>query len=599
MFSDSRGSGEHKGFKTHGSHFLPWLRNSLKAHQNHDSSLNGTVKSGSENRNHLKGMGFFSIQGKDKEKKGCNGVARVLPVVLIGHHILSGKQREDSPARWTQSPELEPDVNNTSEREQSLGQDNHDETKCSPQNVAPSQSDQTGTTLRRYGPLVVAPPALQEDSKSTPPVGLSVDNKEKVWDYSSRSFRQRNLHSASWVGPETQSILKRHQFTSSFSFIHQQTRNSQSHRDLTSLRDTQLDRALNGVLFSTQVAQRGPGCTKTLRGPRKPRPSSEHITNLEQSWFKPDRIDINAGDSKRKAVRNQIQRVMDNLEHVLGSLRDVQQEMKEVVQQIDYLTSSIDLNEEEQPEPQTQSSSNSSSSSAMTVGSVIHRPSGAALSRDFWRDNQTTSRSQSPPSIPLLPVNAHHANTLRFGCRKGGLNHPPERTDTHTMASPISPQRMLPVRPPTPGLSPLTVNLQHPNSPVSQPESPSPAPSSSMSHQSPSCLKPPPPFCPSIRPGCYPNPLSGRTSGTSSLVSSARPPTVPEVDGERRALSAGHIPGAYHMTLPLRPKAGQQGRRGRKPPPYPHHRLHEHPKPKEPRKAPPYPEKRRLLSTTV
>ncbi|KAJ0032464.1 hypothetical protein NQD34_002545 [Periophthalmus magnuspinnatus] len=348
MFSDSRGSAEHKGFKTHGSHFLPWLRNSLKSHQNHDSNLNGTVKSGSENRNNLKG--FFSIQGKDKEKKGCNGVARVLPVVLRGHHILSGKQREDSPARWTQSPELDPEVSIASELEKSLVQDNHVETKRSPQNVVPSQSDQSCTTLRRYGPLVVAPPVLPEESKSTPPVvGLLVDNKEKVWDYSSRSFRQRDLHSASWVGPDTQSILKRHQFTSSFSFIHQHTRNSQSHRDLTSLRDTQLDRALNGVLFSTQVAQRGPGCTKTLRGPRKPRPSSERITNFEQSWFQPEQININVGDSKRKAVRNQIKRVMDNLEHVLGALRDVQQEMKEVVQQIDYLTSSIDLNEEEPP----------------------------------------------------------------------------------------------------------------------------------------------------------------------------------------------------------------------------------------------------------
>ncbi|XP_055020992.1 uncharacterized protein LOC129412076 [Boleophthalmus pectinirostris] len=599
MFSDSRGSTEHKGFKTHGSHFLPWLRNSLKSHQNHDSTLNGTVKSGSENRNNLKG--FFSIQGKDKEKKGCNGVARVLPVVLRGHHILSGKQREDSPARWTQSPELDPEVSIASELEKSLVLDNHVEPKCSPQKV-PSPSDQTCATLRRYGPLVVAPPALAEDPESTPPVvGLFVDNKEKVWDYSSRSFRQRDLHSASWVGPETQSIMKRHQFTSSFSFIHQQTRNSQSHRDLTSLRDTQLDRALNGVLFSTQVAQRGPGCTKTLRGPRKPRPSSERITNLEQSWFQPQRISISVGDSKRKAVRNQIKRVMDNLEHVLGALRDVQQEMKEVVQQIDYLTSSIDLNEEEPPETQTQSSSNSSSSSAVTVGSVIHRPSGAAPNTDFWRDNQTTSRSQSPPSVLLLPVSSEHTNTLRLGCRKGGLNHPLDQTHslTQTMASPVSPQRTLPVRPPTPGLSPLTVNLQHPNSPVSQPESPSPAPSSSMSHQSPSYLKPPPPFTPSIKPGCHLNPESSRTSGMTSLVSNVRPPTVPEPNRERRAQSAGHIPGAYHMTLPLKPKAGQQGRKGRKPPPYPHHRLHEQPKPKESRKAPPYPEKRRLLSTTV
>uniref|UniRef100_A0AAV2KUF5 Uncharacterized protein n=1 Tax=Knipowitschia caucasica TaxID=637954 RepID=A0AAV2KUF5_KNICA len=533
MFSDRKGSAEHKGFKTHGSHFLPWLRSSLKSHQNHDSNLNGTIKSGSEHRNHLRGKGFFSIQSKDKEKKGCNGVARVLPVVLKGHHILSaGKQREDSPARWTQSPELDPEVSIRSELEKSFVPDKHDETNCTPKTVAPSQSDQRCTTLRRYGPLVVASPAVPEDTESIPPVvGVFVDNKEKVWDYSTRSFRQRDLHSASWVGPETQSILKRHQFTSSFSFIHQQTRNSQSHRDLTSLRDTQLDRALNGVLFSTQVAERGPGCTKTLRGPRKPRPSSEHITNLEQTWLQPNRNSINTGDSKRKVVRNQIKRVMDNLEHVLGALRDVQQEMKEVVQQIDYLTSSIDLNDEEQPESQTHSSSNSSSSSAMTVGSVIHRPQGVTQNGSPWRDKQTTSQSPSN----------EHTRTLQSGSRKGGLHYPPVQTDNlaQTIVSPISPLRNLPVRPPTPGLSPLTVSLQHPNSPVSQQESPSPIPSSSMSQQSPSYRKPPPPFSPSTRPGCYPNPQIRRISGTSSLVSNVWPPTVPESDRERRALRYG------------------------------------------------------------
>lgn len=600
MFSDSRGSAEHKGFKTHGPHFLPWLRNSLKSHQNHDGNINGGVKSAPETRNHLKGKGFFSIQGKDKEKKGCNGVARMFPVVLRGHHILTGKQREDSPARWTQSPELDPEVSIATEPDRSLSQENHIEIKCSPQNV-PSQSDQICTTLKRYGPLVVAPPAPPEESKCTPPVMVCVDNKEKVWDYSSRSFRQRDLHSASWVGPETQSILNRHQFTSSFSFIHQQTRNSQSHRDLTSLRDTHLDRALNGVLFSTQVTHRGPGCTKTLRGPRKPRPSSERITNLEQAWFQPERTNISIGEGKRKAVRNQIKRVVDNLEHVLGALRDVQQEMKEVVQQIDYLTSSIDLNEEEQPEPQTQSSSNSSSSSALTVGSVIHRPSGASQNSDFWRDNHTTSRSQSPPSVLLLPVNSEHTKTLRFGSKKGGSNYSAERTDSlaQTIISPLSPQRTLPVRPPTPGLSPLTVNLQHPNSPVSQPESPSPAPSSATTPQSPSSLKPPPFSSTSVKPGCHQIPQGNHASGTSSLVSSVRPPTVQEATRERRSVSVGPVPGPSYMTLPVKPRTGQQSRKGRKPPPYPHHRLSEPSKSKDPRKAPPYPEKRRLQLTTV
>lgn len=340
MFSDSRGPGEHKGFKTHGPHFLPWLRNSLKPHQHHDSNLglNGAFKSGSESRNHLKGMGFFSIQGKDKEKKRCNGVgmARMLPVVLRGHHILTGKQREDSPARWKQSPELDASTTPEADKSSSSLQDNHTpEAECSPENIAPSLKDQACTTLRRYGPLVVSPPAPPEEFKCTPAAVVRADNqREKVWDYSSQSYRHRDLHSSNWTDPETQGTLKRHQFTSSFSFIHQQTKNSQSHRDLSALRDTHLDRALNGVLFSTEVTHRGPGCTTTLRGPRKPRPSSERITSLDQSWFQPNRTH-SAGDRKqgvcsRKAVRNQIKRVVDNLEQVLGALRDVQQEMKEV-----------------------------------------------------------------------------------------------------------------------------------------------------------------------------------------------------------------------------------------------------------------------------
>ncbi|XP_059196372.1 uncharacterized protein LOC131977189 [Centropristis striata] len=679
MFSDSRtpAPGEQKGFKPHAPHFIPWLRNSLKPHHSSDLGLNGPYKSSSEARNNLtplekaKGIGFFSIQGKERAKKGevrCNGVgmARMLPVVLRGHHILPGslgKQREDSPARWNQSPELEPlpkaqsspgDGPQGLSSSSTSAQDNHTFVR----NHSSHQSDGTSTSVRKYGPLVRPPPVsvpallIEEPNCKVPVVVDLEDRRGKVWDYaSSTTYRKRDLHSSSWVSSDTKGLIERQQgFTSSFSYIKQQSRNSQSQRDLREPPVEGFNGPLNGVIFSTEVPPRGLGCTTTLRGPRKPRPNSEHIAapGQNQTWvqFRP----TNAGESQRKesgcsrkVVRNQIKRVVNNLEQVLTALRDVHQEMKEVVQQIDYLTSSIDLNAEEQQgtERGDSSSSSASSSSEVTIGSIHRRPSepedqpGTTDSSGSLRRGQH-NRSQSPTNVLLCPVNSdfssERSRTLRFSCspgssaRQGGplqnnnnlpSSNPSQNLTSHDIS--LSPQRSLPVRPPTPGLSPLTVNLHHPNSPGSQPHSPGPSSSIRVSPVSPLSPKPhpPPTLSPSViienRLGSYQTPQSDHPSAGLLSPSSAQPPsascpptdseTVSNTDRERRASSAGpvHRPSQVCSAPAATAKAPTaQGRRGRKPPPYPHNGPFEHTKKaKEPRKAPPYPEKRRLLSTTV
>lgn len=364
MFSDSRAPapGEQKGFKPHTPHFMPWLRNSLKPQHTNDRGVNGQYKSSSESRNNLtpleraKGIGFFSIQGKERAKKAelrCNGVgmARMLPVVLRGHHILPGslgKQREDSAARWNQSAELHTDPNmqikslvNSSDSVQ----DNHSFVKKS---FLQSTDDEASTPGRKYGPLVGPPPGpvpspLTEKPNCKMPVVVCVeDRRGKVWDPNGHTaFDQKDLHSSRWLSSDSHGLTGRQrEFSTSFSYIKQQSRNSQSQRDLTMLREPPVEGfngSQNRVIFSTEVPQRGLSCTTTLRGPRKPRPTSERITVLGQNQTWVQHRPKSEGESQRKqahcsmkVVRNQIKCVVDNLEQVLTSLRDVQQEMKEV-----------------------------------------------------------------------------------------------------------------------------------------------------------------------------------------------------------------------------------------------------------------------------
>lgn len=254
------------------------------------------------------------------------------------------------------------------------------------------------------------------------------------------------------------------------------------------------------------------------------------------------------------------------------------------------------------------------------------------------RDRYT--RSRSPPSVQLSTVtseflsnrgpNLWFTSSLRSSPRRGGLQqynkHPPSsdlpepQNLTPSDLTP-SPQRSLPVRPPTPGLSPLTVNLQHTNSPGSQPHSPGPASSVTVSPSNPLSPKPqaPPTLCPSViiesKLRSYQTPQSDHPSVGQPCPSLTQPPpacgpptdsetqTVSNDNRELRASSAESINRFSQVrsvsAATTKPPTAQD-RRGRKPPPYPHHRPSENTKKvKEPRKAPPYPEKRRLLSTTV
>ncbi|GAA6214085.1 formin-like protein 5 [Lates japonicus] len=691
MFSDSRAPvpGEQKGFKPHAPHFIPWLRNSLKSHHSSDLGLNRPYKSNSEARNNLtpleraKGIGFFSIPGRDRAKKGdlrCNGVgmARMLPVVLQrGPHILPGslgKQKDDSPVKCNQSAESDPDPVHTQispgDGPQGLvnsstsAQDNHAFVRNHSSHLSPprSQNDRTSTLVKKYGPLVGLPPGpvpvpallAEEPNCKVPVVVCMEDRRGEAWDYASNTtYRQRDLHSSSWLSSDTQGLIERqHRFSSSFSYIKQQSRNSQSQRDLREPPVEGFNGPLNGVIFSTEVPQRGPGWAATLRGPRKPRPSSERIAVLgrNQTWaqHRPN----SEGESQRReagcsrrVVRNQIKRVVDNLEQVLTALRDVHQEMKEVVQQIDYLTSSIDLNEEEQQgtgggnsakPPSDSSSSSGSSSSKVTLGSTHQRPGATNSSGTLRRDHH--GRSQSPPSVQLClassGLSSERSQTLGSSPRRGGplpptsnlpASSPPQFQNLTSHDLTLPPQRSFPVRPPTPGLSPLTVNLQAPNSPGSQPHSPGPSSSSigvrPVSPPSPLSPKPhpPPALSPSViietKVGSYQTPQSDHPSAGLLSPPSTQPPsatcpptdsetqTATKGDSERRASSAGPVHAASQVcatSVAVAKPPTVQGRRGRKPPPYPHHRFSEHTKKaKEPRKAPPYPEKRRLLSTTV
>lgn len=347
MFSDSGAPapGEQKSFKHHTPHFIPWLRNSLKPHHGSDLGLNGPYKSASEAPSHLtpleraKGIGLFSIQGKEKRKGELRlngvGMARILPVVLRGHHLLPGslgKQKQDRASKWSQPPELPSDLV-AGDLQQGLSDNS---TSAPEHNSSLLQAQSHGTGTSTYGPLVGGPPAASPEDPERKATEVE-EPKVNVWDYgSSTNYRQRELHSSSWIGSDRRGLTQ-HSLTSSFGHIQQKSRKSQSQRDLREPPVEGLSRPLNGVVLSTGVSERGFNCTATLRGPRKPRTNSEYPEilgpNQTRVQCRPtaDRaLQVKEVTCSRKVVRNQIKRVVNNLEQVLRALRDVQQEMREV-----------------------------------------------------------------------------------------------------------------------------------------------------------------------------------------------------------------------------------------------------------------------------
>ncbi|XP_034035720.1 uncharacterized protein LOC117518630 [Thalassophryne amazonica] len=644
MFSDSRAS----GFKSHAAaHFIPWLRNSLKLHHSDDLGISRPFKSSSEARNHLspretaKGIGFFSkerTEGKERLRRRehrCNGVSvvRRLPVVLKGHNILPGRPGKLKEKSKSLEPDPDPDTLEGPQGQENSSapvQDNHSEGSLVRNhsrylNRHHSQNDEG--SVRKCRPLAGPPPgpALpgREQHSEVPVVVCTEDRRGKVWDYARHTYSQRDLHSSSWLSSDTHRQL---------SDIKLQSRSSQSQRDLMAVTEPCEDgfnspSIFNGVIFSTEIPQRGPGCAGSLRGPRKARTSPESTSFLVQNQR-------TEGGCSRKAVQNQIKRVVDNLEQVLGALRDVHQEMKEVVQQIDYLTSSIDLNEEQEgfggdtvaKAPLVSTSSSVSCSSEVTVGNNHQRSSMPEKLLDSFGslDRSKSFLRQSPPNVLLCPITAgiDRIRTLRFSCSIGCSPRPGGSllcldnvasaesavniggvTQHQSLISKdllLSPQRSScqPGRPPTPGLSPRTVNVHQPPSPPLQ------------RHHQPLVFSPSVTIETKIR--SYQTTQGDKSSAqpVSPLLirplSDSRAPTVSEIQAGRgrQASSAGpaHGPRTRECASPANmPKQlATQGRRGRKPPPYPHHRLSEHTKEVErPCKAPPYPEKRRLLSTIV
>lgn len=330
MFSDSGAPapGEPRSFKHHAPHFLPWLRSSLKPPHASDLGLNGPYRSASEAPHRLspleraKGIGLFSIQGREKKKKQggelrLNGVgmARILPVVLRGHHILPGalgKQKDARAPKWSlQPPELPPD---SGDLQRGLSGDS---TSAEEQerSLHPAESRGTGPPA-----LVGAPPAAG-------PQDPDVEEAQvKVWDGAgSAPYCQRALQSSSWVGSDRRGATEPR---SGFSYVQQKSRKSQSQRDLREPPAEGFHLPLNGVVFSAGVSGRGLSCTATLRSSRKPGTNPEHAgipgTKQGPELCRP------SVDRSGKVVRNQIKRVVDNLEQVLRALRDVHQEMKEV-----------------------------------------------------------------------------------------------------------------------------------------------------------------------------------------------------------------------------------------------------------------------------
>lgn len=293
-----------------------------------------------------------------------------------------------------------------------------------------------------------------------------------------------------------------------------------------------------------------------------------------------------------------------------------------VVQQIEFLTSTIDLDEDEPQQSATgggRSTEPAVDGGDSRLGSGRSRPQPSEC-EDKPKEPELCSAlrinhqcgGRSPPTLLLSTVTSGFLTDRKRSPRFTSApqsdwpqhNDPPAPLQSEP---PLSSLRELPVRPPTPGLSPLTVNFHHPSSPASPPRSPSLSPSSSSASSTssikvspPSPLRPKPPAPPTLCPAVIIE-NKARThqppeSGHLCPPLAARTPSAN--DGEPASF-AGPISKPCPSVSSTRPSASQD-RRGRKPPPYPHQGASElTKKAKEPRKAPPYPEKRRLLSTTV
>ncbi|KAL1023287.1 hypothetical protein UPYG_G00038730 [Umbra pygmaea] len=599
MFSDTSTPEEHRGFQQRNTDLNLWLHNGLRAHRS-DLGLNrqwGSTDGNLTHSNRVKQVSFTSQEvmdsryGKEKIGPQLNGLgleARRLHFASL--YVQSDlSSQEGSPHRWSQG--LSPELglrHSTSVRNQCIESPfvgNHQQT-------LPHPSVRKYVTASTLAPDLPAQFKIQDGCKT--PVCL----EDTLWSCP-RQTCQRDLNTFIQMDSPTvtQEFPRHEDFSSSLKSTSEKTRSS--HRDTTrpvSGPETRLDRedltrpvegyngpsSLHKIIFSAAIPQRAP-TLRCLQSPSKAFPLPEHNQPRPPSATHDNRrgsIQTGSKRSHQKAVQDQIRRVVKNLEEVLGGLKDVHQEMKEVVQQIELLTSSIDLREGEVSPNLPSGSSSTSSSSGVAMGSSHQRPGGGgarqgglALLHPIGADSPQTHK---PVCLPYLPAS------------KGS-----------------------PVRPPTPGVSPLRINPHNPNTydPPGKNRSPHHPRNTASSPNRPEVL-------------CLINPASnaalchnlGLSPHTCTRLT---PPSAPGPSVTVEAPAGPHIreclpdsplraPQTQTWGEGVRPTSPQgqrrvPGSRGRKPPPYPHNRLLERvvSKGNDLRKAPPYPGKRRLLSTTV
>ncbi|XP_053094141.1 uncharacterized protein LOC113532209 [Pangasianodon hypophthalmus] len=177
--------------------------------------------------------------------------------------------------------------------------------------------------------------------------------------------------------------------------------------------DSDGSRSMHEVFFSTEVPQNINHNESSHKG---------DLQNMSDNGGQSLSGEAYIFKSKKtqRVLQDQIHKVVVNLEEVLRGLKEVHLEMKEVVQQIDQLTSSIDLGEEDSREASgrcSPSESVSASEEAKHIDTSIHNsgypnnpglvvstvPRGARRLEACSKDH---TQCESPPSVapPAYPT---------------------------------------------------------------------------------------------------------------------------------------------------------------------------------------------------
>ena len=385
-------------------HFFPWLCSGLKTHQSGggggDLGLRGAFRRSAEPRlEDLAPQGRIKEEiqpGRDKEKHRKSvprgngmGLARRLPLVLRGRHILSeglGKAKDGGPGKKGPSPEPAPQPDSETRPAVQDGPPDPGNNGVTVQDFNPEpspvrtpgsqlslpstpQSEGVGPPLRKYGPLAPIPvpvpvtpgkQVVQEAPNPAAPSQRSTaeEDREKLSVFLRRTYRQRDPAFSCWINSPTWGTIDRQRgFKSSVGGQQERSTDSPGQRppagrdELPGGRFNHRGSFKGDVLSREHPPHTDTGLTRTLPGRRKPRPKSELVQSRgpEQVWVQPratGAVDCTGAAAAaaaaaneaghlgarchRKAVRSQIKRVVVNLEQVVGALRNVQQEMKEV-----------------------------------------------------------------------------------------------------------------------------------------------------------------------------------------------------------------------------------------------------------------------------